>query len=302
MRQLVQGNARDRIVGVLDRMRLRDAARIAREGVRLVRQGEVAAELRIGRRVTHPSPLPPMGLVYLVNGRLSRTDFHEGGRAAAAYLRSTLEKVGVDLDDQIRVLDFGCGCGRILRWWAGQPGPVYGCDYNPRLVSWCASQLPNTLLTRNDLLPPTPFESGFFDVVYAHSVLTHLTPDVQLAWMQEWARLLRPGGLLLVTTHGPTTCPDAALQAELARTGTLTRAPNRNGENLCAVYNTADDVRNRLGRGLELILEDPAAMPGSGQDVWVFHGSSNSPLLGSVSPAAPRSPRRPGPSNAEDVR
>lgn len=267
---MIQGNARTRIVGAIDRLGIRDRARMAREAVRLAKGVGIAADQRVARQVTQPSPLPPMGLVYLVNGRFSRWSFHEGGRLAAAYIRSTLEEAGLDLEEKIRLLDFGCGCGRILRWWDTLPSPVYGCDYNPRLLSWCASNLPHALLTHNQLLPPTRFGSGFFDVIYAQSVLTHLAPDVQEAWMAEWTRLLRPGGFLLVTTHGPPACTDPAAKAELNRRGTLTAASHRNGENLCAAYNTADDVRSRLGAGLDLIFEDPAAMPGSGQDVWMF--------------------------------
>jgi SAM-dependent methyltransferase len=39
------------------------------------------------------------------------------------------------------------------------------------------------------------------DLVYAHSVLTHLTEPTATAWLAEVARVLRPGGLALMTFH-----------------------------------------------------------------------------------------------------
>jgi ubiquinone/menaquinone biosynthesis C-methylase UbiE len=54
----------------------------------------------------------------------------------------------------------------------------------------------------NDLAPPLPLESNSFDVVYAVSVLTHLSVAQQHAWLKELRRMLRPDGSLILTTHG----------------------------------------------------------------------------------------------------
>ena len=50
--------------------------------------------------------------------------------------------------------------------------------------------------------PPLPFEAGRFDVLYAFSVWTHLPPEAQARWLAEAGRVLRPGGLALITTLG----------------------------------------------------------------------------------------------------
>ena len=41
------------------------------------------------------------------------------------------------------MLDFGCGCGRILRWWASLKDSceIWGCDYNADLIAWCQRRL-----------------------------------------------------------------------------------------------------------------------------------------------------------------
>jgi SAM-dependent methyltransferase len=264
--------ARRRVVGALDALGLRDTARLARDGLRLAQSGDLGLELQAVRSMTVPSTLPPARLVYLVTGRVSRLNYHESGRRAADHFAQVLELVGRKPEIGDRVLDFGCGCGRILRWWDGSPASFYGCDYNPDLVAWCAAHLPLAAVRTNSLEPPTGFESDFFDIIYAHSVLTHLVPSAQERWMQEWARMLRPSGVVLATTLGPTTCWQPGEPESLEAHGTIVKSAQRNGENLCSVYNSATDVRCRLARSanLELIAERPADMPDSGQDIWVF--------------------------------
>src|SRR5947208_884804 len=59
----------------------------------------------------------------------------------------------------------------------------------------------------NGLAPPLAFDDASFDLVYALSVFTHLTGDLQVAWRDELRRVLRPGGRLLITTHGRSYVP-----------------------------------------------------------------------------------------------
>jgi ubiquinone/menaquinone biosynthesis C-methylase UbiE len=48
--------------------------------------------------------------------------------------------------------------------------------------------------------PHLPFEDGYFDLIYAASVFTHIA-DLQDAWFLELKRIVRPGGKLLITVH-----------------------------------------------------------------------------------------------------
>ena len=50
--------------------------------------------------------------------------------------------------------------------------------------------------------PPLPLPGERFDVLYAVSVLTHLDEHHQDAWLEEWRRMVKPGGLALVTYRG----------------------------------------------------------------------------------------------------
>src|SRR6476659_5565936 len=69
-------------------------------------------------------------------------------------------------------------------------------------VDWCRENLPFATFTQNGLDPPLPFPDEVVDLVYAFSVLTHLPVPVQHAWTEELTRILRPGGYLVVSTHG----------------------------------------------------------------------------------------------------
>ena len=72
------------------------------------------------------------------------------------------------------ILDFGCGCGRVVRWWRDLPAEIHGSDFNPTLVRWCRENLPFGVFEVNRPEPPLPYPDDSFDLVYALSVLTHL--------------------------------------------------------------------------------------------------------------------------------
>lgn len=257
-----------------DRLGVRDPIRAAKAAFLLVREGGVRSQWLDARHITEPSAIPPAGLLYLVQGTFSGLGFHESGAHAAALVRSVLAESGISLNAGCRILDFGCGCGRVLRWWKGEDDVSwYGCDYNDKLIRWAVGHLSFACFSVNDSRPPTVFETGFFDALYAISVLTHLSADLQELWMREWARILKPGGTMIVTTHGPKTCPTPA---DLEERGLIVNREHRSGQNLCATYNSYSDVVSRLGAGMSLSAYRPGANPWSGQDVYAFRASGPS--------------------------
>jgi SAM-dependent methyltransferase len=149
-------------------------------------------------------------LRFRVGGDLDLDRFLDTGRRAAAAIRDSIELRG-------DVLDFGCGCGRILHWLIRDcpEARLFGVDVDPDAIAWCRSNL-QARFAVNAPQPPLGFPDASFDTIYAVSVLTHLDEPLQHAWIQEWRRILRPGGSLLVTYHGELTwnilpAPDAAL-------------------------------------------------------------------------------------------
>lgn len=99
------------------------------------------------------------------------------------------------------ILDFGAGWGRMLRFFAREAGSdrLFGVDTNIRLVDLCRTTgVPGAVcrIAPGGLLP---YRDGLFDIIYAYSVFTHLPEHVHLRAMNELARCLRPGGILVAT-------------------------------------------------------------------------------------------------------
>jgi SAM-dependent methyltransferase len=69
-------------------------------------------------------------------------------------------------------------------------------------VAFCQKNLRPGEFVPIDAWPPTPYESGSFDLVIGYSIFTHLSQAAQSAWLDEMRRIIRPGGLFLASTHG----------------------------------------------------------------------------------------------------
>ncbi len=219
-------------------------------------------------------PLPPSRLIYLVGGSNDLAWFLGAGASAAWCIRDVLATNGIAIERLGAILDFGCGAGRVLRHWHDLPSTrVCGSDYNPRLVRWCRSSLTFADVRRNDLAGHVAWPESTFDLVYALSVFTHLTEAVCLAWIDELSRVLKPGGHLLITTHGDHYRDelDPADRSLYDRGEAVVRLPGREGSNDCATFHPPAYVRDRLARGLEVVDHRPEGAVGNPrQDVWLL--------------------------------
>lgn len=94
------------------------------------------------RKDSEGLPFPPARLVYLVTNTYRYAWFYDSGIIGAQCIRDILEKNNYKINEFTSILDFGCGCGRMMRHWKTLRGPnLYGSDYNPVLVEWCRKNL-----------------------------------------------------------------------------------------------------------------------------------------------------------------
>jgi SAM-dependent methyltransferase len=149
-------------------------------------------------------PVPPRRLRARA-GAPGVQEYREGGAQAAVELAAELRRAGSELAAQTAILDFGCGAGRVLPHVAGlAPDAVCtGCDVDRAAIDWAAAHRPGHWAL-SSLEPPLPFAAESFDLVYSVSVFSHLGRGLQERWLAELARVLRPGGVALLSVHGPT--------------------------------------------------------------------------------------------------
>jgi SAM-dependent methyltransferase len=215
-----------------------------------------------GRRVTPADglPLPPRRLMVRVAMTADADWFLRTGRAGYDAIAAH-----VDLGGMRSVLDFGCGCGRVLRYFHDFAGEVAGSDLSEDAVAWCRANLPFGRFEVNRLAPPLAFADESFDLVYALSVFTHLTDDLQLAWRDELHRVLRPGGRLLITTHGTSYVPrlDGAERDRFERGELVVRWGDVVGSNLCSAYHPERYLRDTFAQGFAFLELEPEGARGN---------------------------------------
>lgn len=149
------------------------------------------------------TPVPPTDLHRRVAGQLSdESNYEANGHFARESILSLLPPEWSW--EGKRVLDFGCGPGRVLRQFGAeaQQAELHGCDMHEPSITWLRHHAaPRLQVFVNDELPPLPRQDCSFDLIWAVSVFTHLT-DSWSRWLLELHRLLGDGGRLIATFHG----------------------------------------------------------------------------------------------------
>lgn len=133
------------------------------------------------------------------------TDFRysaQGERQVATMLR-TVEESGLAFAAGDRILDLGCGSGRMIRHLLPLSGncEIWGLDISAEHILWCQRNLsPPFHFATTTKVPHLPFGDSSFRFIYCGSLFTHID-DLADAWLLELRRLLAPDGRLYLTLH-----------------------------------------------------------------------------------------------------
>ena len=156
-------------------------------------------------------PIPPENLYFQTFGATTEVNSGKALDDPAQYLRhgklhiekmkEILARSDFSIQEGNRILDFGCGAGRMIRWLDefSDICEVWGVDISAVQMLWCQRNLcPPFKFFTITTAPHLPFEDRYFDLIYCGSIFTHID-DLADAWLLELRRILRPGGRLYIT-------------------------------------------------------------------------------------------------------
>ncbi len=219
-------------------------------------------------------PVPTPEMRHWVAGTDDLDWFLEGGRLGEKTIQNLLETQGLSLADLGNVLDFGCGCGRVIRFLDKySTTQLHGSDINLASVYWCDQNLEFAEFSSNHLAPPLRYRKDTFDLVYAFSVFTHLSGEMQQVWMDEMRRILKRKGFLLVTLHGKYHIRDLTPDQKTAFQHGEMVVVNENleGHNVCASFHPESYVRETLSNGFKVLEFVPqGALGNPRQDAYLL--------------------------------
>lgn len=166
-------------------------------------------------------PSPPENLMLRVVGNTDREAYRHSGLVNWRRVAGCLEEAGLDLSvgrlkdrarGRAKVLDFGCGCGRILQFFAryAQSCSFSGADVDEQAAAWCRETFDFAQFKALPKEPASGFAAERFDAVYAYSVFTHLPEHRHRAWLEELHRITKPGAAVVLTTMGQHALEDFA--------------------------------------------------------------------------------------------
>jgi SAM-dependent methyltransferase len=138
--------------------------------------------------------------------------FASGEKTVAEQIANDMINICQGKDPkQMRIIEIGCGAGRITRALSRVFGEVHGVDVSGEMVAQAKQALkevPNAFVYQNNgmdlsVLPDGPYDFAFSTIVFQHIP----SREVIYNYVREVNRLLRPGALFKFQVQG-----DASLQ------------------------------------------------------------------------------------------
>lgn len=218
--------------------------------------------------------LPPDYLIYesfQMNYKRYYTDSYD----TAIWLTNHLKK-HIKLEGK-RILDWGCGPGRIIRHLPSVLNAnceFYGTDYNKKSIDWCSKNIPEIHFNNNSLHAQLPYTDNFIDVIYGISIFTHLSEQLHYNWFNELFRVLKPSGIMFLTTQGDNyrvKLTEKELQ-KYNRNKLVVRGNVKEGHRTFSAFHPKKFLKE-LFKNME-ILEHIEIKPTNGkwvpQDIWII--------------------------------
>ena len=220
-------------------------------------------------------PLPPDFFIYETY-RLNFKWYYEDGKNTAKEIVELLSKHADLFTPGKRILDWGCGPGRTVRHlpFLLPHAEIYGTDYNEEYIGWCSEHLKGINFSVNRIDPPTKYEDVFFDAIIGLSIFTHLSEKNHFDWINELYRIIKQGGLLLITTQGEAyrsrlTMPEKKM---FESNHLVTRKFIKEGNRLYSSFQSDDFIRQLIKGKFRVLEHIPGKLENNepAQDTWLL--------------------------------
>lgn len=259
---------------------LRDT-RTLKTGEKIILLYNILRNLSSNKNFRRENPcfaLPAYDLMQDAYGSVDYKGYYSSGMRAAKEIYKILLSCLPCLSTSLRILEWGCGPARIIRHLRhiddSRQLELYGTDYNGKAIRWCQQKIENVLFRFNSLAPPLPFEDNFFDILYSISVYTHLSEKMHYPWLKENLRVVKPGGIIMMTLHGDNFA-DKLLEEEKILYNSkkiVVRGKVKEGSRLYVAFHSPLFVKQHFFRGHKIVYHNPNPDPSisGGQDIWVI--------------------------------
>ncbi len=131
-------------------------------------------------------------------GRWDPAELFATGRGEIADALASLDRLGMCRRRE-HALDFGCGVGRLTAALADHFTAVTGVDISLPMLAEARRHSPageRATFVHNDSPDLRQFADSSVDLVYSSLVLQHLPPALTATYLAEFARIVRPGGVI----------------------------------------------------------------------------------------------------------
>ena len=222
--------------------------------------------------------LPPEFFIYETY-RLNYKWYYEDGKNTAEEIVTLLSKYYNFSKPNKRILDWGCGPGRVVRHFPSllPSTEIYGTDYNENYIKWCSENLNGIHFSVNKIDPPITFAGSFFDAIIGLSIFTHLSEKNHFAWIDELHRIIKFGGGVLITTQGEAYRQRLAPgEKEIFDSGRLvTRKYLKEGNRLYSSFQPTDFIKGLMAHKFQILEFVPGNLQNGepSQDIWVLRKS-----------------------------
>ena len=147
--------------------------------------------------------IPPNSIMRRTSGKSISRYFYSSITTSLPII-TIMKFLGLPDRADVKILDFGCGAGSQLRVMNKHfiATELHGCDVDLAAVEWASLEYPSSQIIRNSAGEQLPYPDQFFDAAYTVSTFSHFSLEMTEFYLSEFHRVLKSGGLLILTIEG----------------------------------------------------------------------------------------------------